>query len=100
MNKYVIMLSVWLYGGIFFYLYLYFSNRKELEEAGWEAVHLCVLFFVCCFAGIPIFLSEFFNFEEKDEEEFETEKDYHKKLISKLEELKEAIDILLIQFRK
>ena len=60
MAKISTMISVWLWGGIFFFIYLYFKSRKEIKKAKLESIHLCVIFTICCFAGLPVALKEFF----------------------------------------
>lgn len=101
MVKISTMISVWLWGGIFSFIYLYFKSRKEIKIAGLESVHLCVIFIIFAFAGVPIFLMDFFNFEREEENEnieiFEDEElDYDEEL----EELKEIIELILISFKK
>lgn len=104
MVKISTMISVWLWGGIFVFLHLYFKSRKEIKIAGLESVHLCVIFIIFAFAGVPIFLMDFFNFEREEENEnieiFEDEEDENEELVEKLEELKETIDLLLLSFKK
>ena len=99
MVKISTMISVWLWGGIFVFLHLYFKSRKEIKIAGLESIHLCVIFIIFAFAGVPIFLMDFFNFDREEENEnievFEDEE-----LVEKLEELKETIDLLLLSFKK
>lgn len=101
------MISVWLWGGIFSFIYLYFKSRKEIKIAGLESVHLCVIFIIFAFAGVPIFLMDFFNFDREEENEnievFEDENeelDYDEELVEELEELKEIIELILISFKK
>lgn len=104
------MISVWLWGGIFSFIYLYFKSRKEIKIAELESIHLCVIFIIFAFAGVPIFLMDFFNFEREEENEnieiFEDEEDeneeldYDEELVEKLEELKETINLLLLSFKK
>ena len=98
------MISVWLWGGIFSFIYLYFKSRKEIKIAGLESVHLCAIFIIFAAVGVPIFLMDFFNFEREEENEnieiFEDEEDENEELVEKLEELKETIDLLLLSFKK
>lgn len=99
------MISVWLWGGIFSFIYLYFKSRKEIKIAGLESVHLCAIFIIFAFAGVPIFLMDFFNFDREEENEnieiFEDEElDYDEELVEELEELKEIIELILISFKK
>lgn len=107
MVKISTMISVWLWGGIFVFLHLYFKSRKEIKIAGLESVHLCVIFIIFAFAGVPIFLMDFFNFDREEENEnievFEDENeelDYDEELVEELEELKEIIELILISFKK
>ena len=45
MVKLTTMLSVWLSGGIFVFLFLYFSHRKEIKEAELESIQsLCNMY--------------------------------------------------------
>lgn len=95
------MISVWLWGGIFSFIYLYFKSRKEIKIAGLESVHLCAIFIIFAAVGVPIFLMDFFNFDKEEENEnieiFEDEElDYDEEL----EELKEIIELILISFKK
>lgn len=92
------MISVWLWGGIFSFIYLYFKSRKEIKIAGLESVHLCAIFIIFAFAGVPIFLMDFFNFDKEEDENEEL--DYDEELVEELEELKETIDLLLLSFKK
>lgn len=92
------MISVWLWGGIFSFIYLYFKSRKEIKIAGLESVHLCVIFIIFAAVGVPIFLMDFFNFDKEEDENEEL--DYDEELVEKLEELKETIDLLLLSFKK
>lgn len=99
------MISVWLWGGIFSFIYLYFKSRKEIKIAGLESVHLCAIFIIFAAVGVPIFLMDFFNFDREEENEnieiFEDEElDYDEELVEKLEELKEIIELILISFKK
>ena len=87
------MISVWLWGGIFSFIYLYFKSRKEIKIAGLESVHLCAIFIIFAAVGVPIFLMDVFNFDREDENE---ELDYDEEL----EELKEIIELILISFKK
>lgn len=105
MVKISTMISVWLWGGIFVFLHLYFKSRKEIKIAGLESIHLCVIFIIFAFAGVPIFLMDFFNFDREEENEnieiFEDEElDYDEELVEELEELKEIIELILISFKK
>ena len=92
------MISVWLWGGIFSFIYLYFKSRKEIKIAGLESVHLCAIFIIFAAVGVPIFLMDFFNFDKEEDENEEL--DYDEELVEKLEELKETIDLLLLSFKK
>lgn len=104
------MISVWLWGGIFSFIYLYFKSRKEIKIAGLESVHLCAIFIIFAAVGVPIFLMDFFNFDKEEENEnievFEDEEDenkdldYDEELVEELEELKEIIELILISFKK
>ena len=104
------MISVWLWDGIFVFLYLYGKSRKEIKIAGLESVHLCAIFIIFAFVGVPIFLMDFFNFDKEEENEnieiFEDEEDenkdldYDEELVEELEELKEIIELILISFKK
>lgn len=99
------MISVWLWGGIFSFIYLYFKSRKEIKIAGLESVHLCAIFIIFAAVGVPIFLMDFFNFDREEENEnieiFEDEElDYDEELVEELEELKEIIELILISFKK
>ena len=101
MVKISTMISVWLWGGIFSFIYLYFKSRKEIKIAGLESVHLCAIFIIFAAVGVPIFLMDFFNFDKEEENEnieiFEDEElDYDEEL----EELKEIIELILISFKK
>ena len=93
MVKISTMISVWLWGGIFSFIYLYFKSRKEIKIAGLESVHLCAIFIIFAAVGVPIFLMDVFNFDREDENE---ELDYDEEL----EELKEIIELILISFKK
>ena len=62
MVKLTTMLSVWLWGGIFVFLFLYFSHRKEIKEAELESIHLCVIFTLCCFVGLPAAVIEILDY--------------------------------------
>lgn len=102
MVKISTMVSVWLWGGIFFFLYLYFKSRKEIKKAGLESIHLCVIFTICCFVGLPVALKEFFDFgedEEDDNEEIldneESEDDYDEVIVEYLKNIKDEIDSFL-----
>lgn len=92
------MISVWLWGGIFSFIYLYFKSRKEIKIAGLESVHLCAIFIIFAAVGVPIFLMDFFNFDKEEDENEEL--DYDEELVEELEELKETIDLLLLSFKK
>lgn len=92
------MISVWLWGGIFSFIYLYFKSRKEIKIAGLESVHLCAIFIIFAAVGVPIFLMDVFNFDKEEDENEEL--DYDEELVEKLEELKETIDLLLLSFKK
>lgn len=92
------MISVWLWGGIFSFIYLYFKSRKEIKIAGLESVHLCAIFIIFAAVGVPIFLMDFFNFDKEEDENEEL--DYDKELVEELEELKEIIELILISFKK
>lgn len=99
------MISVWLWDGIFSFIYLYFKSRKEIKIAGLESVHLCAIFIIFAAVGVPIFLMDFFNFDKEEENEnieiFEDEElDYDEELVEELEELKEIIELILISFKK
>lgn len=56
MLKLTTMISAWLWAGIFSFLYFFFICKKEIKKAELDSVHLCVLFFVFCFAGIPMLI--------------------------------------------
>ena len=104
MVKLTTMLSVWLWGGIFVFLFLYFSHRKEIKEAELESIHLCIIFTICCFVGLPAAVIEIFGLWEDDEEENEgsdreTDEEYSRKRVEDLKEMKETIDIILSHFR-
>ena len=104
MVKLTTMLSVWLWGGIFVFLFLYISHRKEIKEAELESVHLCVIFTICCFVGLPAAVIEIFGLWEDDEEDSEdfaeeTEEQYSRKRVEDLKEMKKTIDIILSHFR-
>ena len=104
MVKLTTMLSVWLWGGIFVFLFLYFSYRKEIKEAELESIHLCIIFTICCFVGLPAAVIEIFGLWEDDEEDSEdfaeeTEEEYSRKRVEDLKEMKETIDIILSHFR-
>ena len=101
MNKFVTILSIWLWGGIFAFLKLYFTSRKEIKKAELDSVHLCVLFFMCCIGGIALLISDVFQSNNDDEatEEIIEELDYDKEVVEKLEEIKERIDILIKYFK-
>lgn len=92
------MISVWLWGGIFSFIYLYFKSRKEIKKAGLESVHLCAIFIIFAAVGVPIFLMDFFNFDKEEDENEEL--DYDEELVEELEELKEIIELILISFKK
>lgn len=92
------MISVWLWGGIFVFLHLYFKSRKEIKIAGLESVHLCAIFIIFAAVGVPIFLMDFFNFDKEEDENEEL--DYDEELVEELEELKEIIELILISFKK
>lgn len=92
------MISVWLWGGIFSFIYLYFKSRKEIKIAGLESVHLCAIFIIFAAVGVPIFLMDVFNFDKEEDENEEL--DYDEELVEKLEELKETIDLLLLSLKK
>lgn len=92
------MISVWLWGGIFSFIYLYFKSRKEIKIAGLESVHLCAIFIIFAAVGVPIFLMDFFNFDKEEDENEEL--DYDEELVEELEELKEIIELILISFKK
>lgn len=92
------MISVWLWGGIFSFIYLYFKSRKEIKIAGLESVHLCAIFIIFAAEGVPIFLMDFFNFDKEEDENEEL--DYDEELVEELEELKEIIELILISFKK
>ncbi|WP_308576638.1 hypothetical protein [uncultured Fusobacterium sp.] len=92
------MISVWLWGGIFSFIYLYFKSRKEIKIAGLESVHLCAIFIIFAAVGVPIFLMDFFNFDKEEDENEEL--DYDEELVEELEELKEIIEVILISFKK
>ena len=92
------MISVWLWGGIFSFIYLYFKSRKEIKIAGLESVHLCAIFIIFAAVGVPIFLMDVFNFDKEEDENEEL--DYDEELVEELEELKETIDLLLLSFKK
>ena len=98
MVKISTMISVWLWGGIFSFIYLYFKSRKEIKIAGLESVHLCAIFIIFAAVGVPIFLMDFFNFDKEEDENEEL--DYDKELVEELEELKEIIELILISFKK
>ena len=102
MNKFVTIISIWLWGGIFAFLKLYFTSRKEIKKAELDSIHLCVLFFMCCIGGIALLISDIFqsnNDEEEDDEIIDEELDYDKEVVEKLEEIKERIDILIKYFK-
>lgn len=92
------MISVWLWGGIFSFIYLYFKSRKEIKIAGLESVHLCAIFIIFAAVGVPIFLMDVFNFDKEEDENEEL--DYDEELVEELEELKEIIELILISFKK
>lgn len=98
MVKISTMISVWLWGGIFSFIYLYFKSRKEIKIAGLESVHLCAIFIIFAAVGVPIFLMDFFNFDKEEDENEEL--DYDEELVEELEELKEIIELILISFKK
>lgn len=98
MVKISTMISVWLWGGIFVFLHLYFKSRKEIKIAGLESVHLCAIFIIFAAVGVPIFLMDFFNFDKEEDENEEL--DYDEELVEELEELKEIIELILISFKK
>ena len=98
MVKISTMISVWLWGGIFSFIYLYFKSRKEIKIAGLESVHLCAIFIIFAAVGVPIFLMDVFNFDKEEDENEEL--DYDKELVEELEELKEIIELILISFKK
>ncbi len=103
MVKITTMISVWLWGGIFFFLYLYFKSRKEIKKAKLESIHLCIIFTLCCFVGLPVALKEFFDFggdEEEDGEEDisdneESEDGCDEVIVEYLENIKDEIDSFL-----
>ena len=102
MAKISTMISVWLWGGIFFFLYLYFKSRKEIKKAGLDSIHLCILFFICCLVGLPVALKEFFDFggkEESDDEDIsdkeESEDDCDEVIVEYLENIRDEIDSFL-----
>ena len=59
MNKFVTIISIWLWGGIFAFLKLYFTSRKEIKKAELDSIHLCVLFFMCCIGGNALLIRIF-----------------------------------------
>lgn len=98
MPKLTIMLSAWLWAGIFSFLYFFFYCKKEIKKAELDSVHLCVLFFIFCFAGIPIlikciqlFIESFLPGEKKDS--FEENVDM-------LMQIKEKIEFIVTMLRK
>lgn len=109
MAKFTTMLSVWLWGGIFVFLYLYFHSRKEIKIAKLESIHLCVIFTICCFVGLPAAIMEIFNLwgDEEDEEfdedceytDEELEEKYSREAVEDLENIKNEIDLFLSCFR-
>lgn len=82
--------SSWLWAGIFLFIYLVLSSKKEIEEAELESLHLCVIFIICSIFGVPILFYGIFNNKKSDS----------RRKVELLEEIKEDIDILLAFFRK
>lgn len=91
MPKLLIMISAWLWAGIFTFIYIIIYNRKEIKRAGLETIHFCVLLFLCCIGGIYLFISCLIAGLKKDDPE---------KIVEKIKELKQRIDDDIEDLRK
>lgn len=103
MNKFMIILSLWLLFGFFNFLFIYLKYRKEIKMAKFESVHICVMFIIFCLAGFPVAIMEIFNLwedeEENEDSDEKTEKERITKRVKELEEAKESINMFLRRFR-
>lgn len=98
MSKFTIMLSAWLWGGIFSFLFFLFYCKKEIKKAELDSVYLCAMFFIFCLGGILMFIKCIQIFIEsflpgKDEGSFEENVDL-------LVQIKERIEQLIMILRK
>lgn len=91
MSRIVTAVSAWLWVGIFVFLCIVLYNRREIREAELDSVHLCVIFFLCSFAGVPmtiLFLLGGMSIDSSEER------------VETLKEMKELIDLLILFIRK
>ncbi|WP_427042604.1 hypothetical protein HUW86_08415 (plasmid) [Fusobacterium sp. SB021] len=91
MPKLTTMISVWLWAGIFGFIYTIFYYWKEIKKAKLDTIHFCVLFLIFCFGGIFLFITALISCLKKEDNE---------KIMRDLETIKEKIDDLVEDIRK